>query len=579
MEEPMQIDTEVIEDVVLLVEQIKRMGLAGILDEQIERHWKEKGLSWGWTISIWLVHIISQGDHRKLPVRDWVRSIHETLEMITGLDIQDTDFTDDRLTIALRHLSNDTIWHGIEEGLCQNVMRVYKLKKGTIRVDATTVSGYREGEDTTLWQFGHSKDDPALRQIKIMMATIDPLGFPIALDVVEGQHADDPLYLPVIKRVLSYLEMEGLLFVGDCKMSAIFIRAYLQQVGQHYLMPLAHVGETAKLMPSWIQAGVAKGKYLIKVSVKDGDDDKLIAEGYEVKRTCKNGNLSWEERVFVARSPTYAEKQRSTLEKRLDKAKAALLALTPPVGRGRQQITDEDELIKRASACLSKYDVRGLLTYTYEQEKKLTEQLVGRGRSGPDREKKVVEHVRYQITGVQRCEQAISSLILTLGWRAYATNASNADLSFESAIIEYRNEYIVEHGFGRFKGMQLQIAPMFVKRDDQVKGMTRLLSIAVGILTLMESVARRSLQQQGTKVAGLYQDSPRKETDRPTSERLLRAFAKITLTKIYFPEGIIYHVTPLKHVQQEIIALLGFSPDLYASLARIIPRNQPVAVS
>src|SRR2546421_2342472 len=231
MEEQMQIHTEVIEDVVLLIEQIKRMGLPGILDEQIERHWKEEGLNWGWTISIWLVHIISQGDHRKLSVRDWARGIHDTLELATGLEIKDTDFTDDRLTIALRHLSHDTIWHGVEQGLGRSLMRVYKLQKKTVRVDATTVSGYREGEDTTLWQFGLSCDNPALRQIKIMMATIDPLGFPLALDVVAGQHADDPLYLPVIKRVLSYLEQEGLLFVGDCKMSALSIRGYLQRVG------------------------------------------------------------------------------------------------------------------------------------------------------------------------------------------------------------------------------------------------------------------------------------------------------------------------------------------------------------
>jgi len=101
---------------------------------------------------------------------------------------------------------------------------------------------------------------------------------------------------------------------------------------------------------------------------------------------------------------------------------------------------------------------------------------------------------------------------------------------------------------------------MFVKRDDQVKGLTRLLSLAVGILTLMESVARQSLQQQGKKVAGLYQDSARKETDTPTSERLLRAFAKITLTQIYLPDKIVYHVTPLNPVQQTILALLIFIP-------------------
>ena len=579
MEEPMQIQTEIIEDVVLLVEQIKQMGLPGILDEQIERHWKEKGLSWGWTISIWLVHVISQGDHRKLPVREWVQGLHNTLELITGLDMRDTDFTDDRLTIALRHLSHDTVWHEIEKGLGNNLIRVYNLQKNTIRVDATTVSGYREGGDSSLWQFGPSRDDPALRQIKVMMASIDPLGYPIALDVVEGQRADDPLYLPVIKRVISHLEQEGLLFVGDCKMSALSTRAYLQQVGQHYLTPLSQVGETAKCMPLWIQAGVAKGHDLRKVFFSDGEEKKLIAEGYEVKRTCTSEDLSWEERVLVVRSPAYAEKQQITLEKRLEKAKIALMALTPPIGQGKKQMKEESELIKAAEALILRYDVNNLLTYTYEQEKKLIEKFVGRGRSGDKREKKVIEHVRYQITGVQRCEQAIAERTSTLGWRAYATNAPDASLSFESSLLEYRNEYIVERGFGRFKGKQLQIAPMFVKRDDQVKGLTRLLSLAVGILTLMESVARQSLQQQGKKVAGLYQDSARKETDAPTSERLLRAFAKITLTQIYLPDKIVYHVTPLNPVQQMILALLGFPPDLYTSLARTHPRNRHTAVS
>lgn len=155
MEEEIKIHTEVIEDAVLLIEQIKRMGLPGILDEQIERHWMEKGLSWGWTISIWRVAKNPvRGITENWKSRDWVRGIHDTLEMTTGLQIKDTDFTDDRLTIALRHLSRDTIWHGIERGLGQNLIRVYKLHKKTIRVDATTVSGYREGEDTTLWQFG-----------------------------------------------------------------------------------------------------------------------------------------------------------------------------------------------------------------------------------------------------------------------------------------------------------------------------------------------------------------------------------------------------------------------------------------
>jgi transposase len=69
--------------------------------------------------TIWLAHIILQGDHRKLTVRTWVRQTHTTLEKVTGLSIRDTDFTDDRLTIVLRELNNPSYWYAIEGELRQ----------------------------------------------------------------------------------------------------------------------------------------------------------------------------------------------------------------------------------------------------------------------------------------------------------------------------------------------------------------------------------------------------------------------------------------------------------------------------
>jgi transposase len=332
-------------------------------------------------------------------------------------------------------------------------------------------------------------------------------------------------------------------------------------------------------MSRWIEAGIAKGEQLTKVFFDDGKEKKMIAEGYEIKRTCTYEDLTWEERVLIVRSPAFASKQRETLEKRMEKATTALFALTPAIGKGKRQIRDEGRLVEAAEAILTKYDVKGLLSYSWTCERRLTEKFIGRGRGGPDREKSVVEVVRYQITGVKPDEQAIAARVATLGWRAYATNAPDTHLSFEEAILEYRNEYLVEHGFGRLKGKQLQISPMFVKRDDQVLGLTRLLSLAVGILTLVEFVVRQALRHQGTTIAGLYLDSANKETDTPTAERILRAFNKITRTRISLPDRIVYHVTPLKHVQQQILALLGFPADLYAALARTHLSDHPRAIA
>src|SRR2546427_7554613 len=305
MKEDMHIHTERIDDFVVLLALIQQMELPAILDHHIPRKWLQQGLSWGWTASIWLAHIVSQGDHRKFTVRDWVRQAHRTLEQVTGLDIRETDLTDDRLTIVLRHLSDEACWQAIEQELGQHLIRVYDLEEQPIRVDATTVSGYRDGGQDSLWQFGYSKDDPTLRQIKAMMATLDPLGLPLALDVVSGEQADDPLYVPIIDRVLACLGRQGLLVVGDCKMSALATRAHLQEQGQYYLTPLAQVGETAQQMPQWIEAGVAQGDALTQVLTEDGK--QALAEGYTVDRTCACEELNWDERVLVVRSRAYAD--------------------------------------------------------------------------------------------------------------------------------------------------------------------------------------------------------------------------------------------------------------------------------
>jgi len=72
----------------------------------------------------------------------------------------------------------------------------------------------------------------------------------------------------------------------------------------------------------------------------------------------------------------------------------------------------------------------------------------------------VIEQVRYQVSGVQRQSEAIEEVQAMAGWRVYSTNAPQTRLTFEQAVLEYRNEYRVQRDFGRFKGDRLVIAPI-----------------------------------------------------------------------------------------------------------------------
>jgi transposase len=164
-------------------------------------------------------------------------------------------------------------------------------------------------------------------------------------------------------------------------------------------------------------------------------------------------------------------------------------------------------------------------------------------------------------------ETAVKELTATYGWRAYATNVPNEQLSLETAVLTYRDEWLIERGFHRLKGAPLSLDPMYVKRDDQATGLINLLSLAVRILTLIEFVVRRALKQQNTTLIGLHKENPKKENSNPTTERLLQVFSNIFLTTIYLSDRTIRHITPLSDLQTKILSLLDLSPDIYLSLA------------
>jgi transposase len=121
---------------------------------------------------------------------------------------------------------------------------------------------------------------------------------------------------------------------------------------------------------------------------------------------------------------------------------------------------------------------------------------------------------------------------------------------------------------------------MFLRREDQVVGLPRLLSLGVRLLTLIEFVARRTLQLQHSTIAGLYLDSPRKTTTNPTAERLLRALTHIKLIIVHLQDKIVYQVEGFSHVQKRVLEVVGMSQDIYTSLTRTAikaPQTNPAA--
>ena len=172
-----------------------------------------------------------------------------------------------------------------------------------------------------------------------------------------------------------------------------------------------------------------------------------------------------------------------------------------------------------------------------------------------------VEEERQATVEVRVDEVALEAAVRRLGWRGYGTKQAWEQWSLEQAVLADRSEYFVERSLGRLKGRPLSLTPMYVQRDDHATGLIRLLSMALRVLTLLEVVGRRQLAAEGATLAGLSAGNPKRETARPTAERLLEAFQEITLTVMEGPQQTYRHLPTLSPLQQRILGMLGFSSE------------------
>ena len=119
---------ERVDDLPVLFGLLQQMGIQAILDDIIVPHGNWEGLTHGWVITIWLMHILSEQNHCMEPVQKWVEKHMVTLRRLSGQEVKALDFSDDRLALCLKELSKPAVWQAVEGQLGANLIRVYRLQ-------------------------------------------------------------------------------------------------------------------------------------------------------------------------------------------------------------------------------------------------------------------------------------------------------------------------------------------------------------------------------------------------------------------------------------------------------------------
>jgi len=372
MKEPWKIETERVDDVPLLLTHMKRMNLASLLDKHIPVHGNRKGLSVGEVTVVWLSHILSEANHQMNCVQEWSKQRKESIRCCGLETFEIGDMTDDRRADILRALSNDTSWLAFEQELMENVVRVYDMQKECIRIDTTSVKSYAEVNKQGLLQYGQSKDhQPDLAQLKVVLASLDPLGMPLATEVISGEQADDPVYVPIIARVRKGLKEKQLLYVGDCKMAALQTRATIQFQHDWYMCPLS----ATQVSPEEIRQNVdelrEKGAALQSVEHLNEKNERIgIAQGYEITQELMaegNGEMQhWTERRFLIQATSGLKAATQQLQERINKAEQAIQEILVRK-RGKVRVKTREEGEKAVQDIVKKFQVQELLEVTIHE--------------------------------------------------------------------------------------------------------------------------------------------------------------------------------------------------------------------
>ncbi len=411
----------------------------------------------------------------------------------------------------------------------------------------------------------YSKDHrPDLVQYRQMLATLDPMGMPLLGATLSGNGTDESHYLPTWQQLVEIIGHKDFLFLADSKGSTWNNRAKINQEGGIYCFPLAMHQPRPKLLSEWIANPPTA---LQDICLDDEAESKSpLGQGFEVPL----GSLwyekehqqwhRWSERWFVVCSYALQQRQLKSLSARLSKAELALakLAKKPP--------QDEVALQTKVEKILKRYRVRGQILTAIEKKIRYQKVYQGAGRGSKNRPSRRVRQTTLSLT-FQRCDTAIAHQKLIAGWRLYVTNAHTERLSLEQAVNSYRQQWQPERGFHRFKRGRLPALPIYFQDEERIRGLMFLLTIALTLFTLMEFIVRRQLAAAQQSLSGLYPGLPKRQTNRPTAEKLLAAFSELTL--YLYPDGS-KEITSLNSLQRQILHLMRIPESIY-----IVPQLVP----
>jgi transposase len=575
----MEVYQESVSDLPLLSHYIDASTLMSHLNSHYPVHGNWVGPDIGRLVKGWLLYIISECDHRLYTVEDWASCHIHTLRVCLDYPpLQASAFQDDRLGKVLEIFSQDATWETFQGTYTHELLRLYSLETDIVRVDSVNVPSYRSSKEGSLFQYGHHKrHQPDTVQLKTMLVSLDPLSLPLSVYTVPGNRNDEMLYVPTIKQAELSLGKRGILYVGDSKMANPTTSSYLVSGQNYYLNPLSEPYLSKKDLQMGIEMALADTPNIVSIIDEETKNDKedslqLIAKVYELPKRQRSYTLvnqeevSWEERLILILSPQHAQSEIQDLDTRLQSAQKELLERFLPRKHRRVWLQGNDKDEKNAQAfvdnLLEKKRLKGLLEVQIIQPKPQIEENL---KETKEKTKKQAKKQELPLSiRVKPFIEQIDKIKSYAGWRAYSTNAPVDKLPTTQVLKCYREQFRIEHQFHRLLTKTTDLLPIYLKDEERIKALIRVLILALQFVSIIQHNARMTLGEQKAALTDIVPGNKGRKVEKPTTEALLKRFKNISVVHIKIinqqPTAVLTNFDPIHKI---ILNILRCPDDLY----------------
>ena len=486
-------------------------------------------------------------------VQEWLSKYSDGLAGETG---EANLFNDDRLARSLTALFHADR-HSLMTELSCNAISVHELLTDEIHNDSTTITfkGKYDSPDpeAVKLKHGHNKDfRPDCKQIVFGLNITADGHVPLSYKLFDGNTPDDVTHIPNWNALRTLLKKEDFIYVADCKLCSQKNLIHLSKNGGQFITIIPKGRNEVKQFKKHLKKKDIQWEkaFEIESSRKKGKSNSY--KTYELKPDKKGFRT-----IFVLSSSKRQEDERKR-QKSIAKALSELEALSPKLNA--YHLKTKKEIKAAVDKICNK--VQGLIDVKIIIERKqIKVPSVSGGRVSLNRDTyknkwEFKHHLQWELN-----EQVVVEASKIDGVFPLVTNT---DLKASDVLRKYKNQPFLEKRMYTKKTV-LEVAPVFLKKENRIEAMLFLYFTALMIVSLIERKIRMNMKRKTIEKLSILPQGM--NTKKPTWNNIRYFFRNIHYSEI-FRDGICLQATVkgFNQLHEQIITLLEVPVQVYKNL-------------